>query len=128
MSRLRHVSVIVDEPAPGHYFWVLHESTDDAGVWGDLASSDLDFPTGGEAYDAGTVYPRRTQVTLPAAIPNVRRAGSKSMVPGNCWPSRSPIRQGQPLSKARASASVFPTRDASGTWSAWQPFDVSGAS
>ena len=55
MSQLRHLSVFVDEPDPGHYFWVLHESTEDANVWVNFASSDLDFPTWVEAYDSGTV-------------------------------------------------------------------------
>ena len=38
-----------------YLFWVLHESTEDANVWVNFASSDLDFPTWVEAYDSGTV-------------------------------------------------------------------------
>ena len=55
MSRLRRLSVFIDEPEPGHFFWALRESTKDTGVWMDLASSDLDFPTWVEAHDTGTV-------------------------------------------------------------------------
>ena len=55
MTHLRHVTVFVDEPDPGHFHWVLHESREDASVWVDLDSSVLSFPTWMEAFDAGCV-------------------------------------------------------------------------
>ena len=55
MTHLRHISVYVDEPDPGHFFWVLHESTADASVWVDFESSPLSFSSWGEAFQAGTV-------------------------------------------------------------------------
>ncbi|MDM0050924.1 hypothetical protein [Variovorax sp. J22R115] len=55
MSHLRHISVYVDEPDPGQYFWVLHESTEDASVWVDVQSSELSFASWTEAFEAGTV-------------------------------------------------------------------------
>lgn len=36
MSHLRHLSILVDEPEPGHFYWVLHASTEDASVWVDI--------------------------------------------------------------------------------------------
>ncbi|MEJ8852444.1 hypothetical protein [Variovorax rhizosphaerae] len=39
MSHLRHLSVFVDEPGPGHYFWVLHESTEDGSASPSIASA-----------------------------------------------------------------------------------------
>lgn len=55
MTHLRHISVFVDEPDPGHYHWVLYESTEDGSVWVDVDSSVLSFPTRMEAFDAGCV-------------------------------------------------------------------------
>ena len=55
MTQLRHVTVWVDEPDPGHFHWVLHESTEDASVWVDIDSSVLSFPSWTEAFEAGTV-------------------------------------------------------------------------
>ena len=53
MTHLRHISVFVDEPDPGHFHWVLHESTVDASVWVDIESSVDSFPSWMEAFDAG---------------------------------------------------------------------------
>ncbi|MEJ8851846.1 hypothetical protein [Variovorax rhizosphaerae] len=55
MSHLRHVSIFVDEPDPGHFYWVLHESTEDASVWIDIESSPNAFTSWTEAFEAGTV-------------------------------------------------------------------------
>lgn len=55
MSHLRHLSVFVDEPDHGHFHWVIHESTEDASVWVDIASSDESYPMWIDAFDAGNV-------------------------------------------------------------------------
>lgn len=55
MTHLRHISVFVDEPDPGHFHWVLHESTEDASVWIDLKSSADSFPGWLDAFTAGCV-------------------------------------------------------------------------
>ena len=55
MTHLRHITVFVDEPDPGHFHWVLHESSDDASVWTDVESSVESFPSWIEAFDAGYV-------------------------------------------------------------------------
>jgi hypothetical protein len=55
MSHLRRLSVFVDEPDPRHFFWVLHESAEDASVWTDIDSSALSYPSWTEAFEAGTV-------------------------------------------------------------------------
>ena len=55
MPHLRHLSVWVDEPDPGHFFWVLHESTEDASVWVDIESSPESFLSWTDAFEAGTV-------------------------------------------------------------------------
>jgi hypothetical protein len=53
MSHLRRISVFVDEPEPGQYFWVIHESTEDASVWVDIESSELSHPTWNAAFEVG---------------------------------------------------------------------------
>jgi len=55
MSHLRHISVFVDEPDPGHFHWVLHESTEDATVWTEIESSEESYPMWLDAFDAGNV-------------------------------------------------------------------------
>jgi hypothetical protein len=55
MGHLRHVSVFVDEPDPGHFYWVLHESTEDGSVWIDIESSAGPFLSWMDAFDAGCV-------------------------------------------------------------------------
>ncbi|MEJ8852882.1 hypothetical protein [Variovorax rhizosphaerae] len=47
--------MFVDEPDPGHFFWVLHESTEDASEWKDVQSGELAYQTWTEAFEAGTV-------------------------------------------------------------------------
>lgn len=42
-SHVRRISVHVDEPMPGHFFWVLMEECDDASHWMEIASSDLSY-------------------------------------------------------------------------------------
>ncbi|CAA2109721.1 hypothetical protein [Variovorax paradoxus] len=44
MAHIRRISVHVDEPEPGHFYWVLMEEVDDASQWNELESAD-------EAYD-----------------------------------------------------------------------------
>ncbi|MDR6453865.1 hypothetical protein [Variovorax paradoxus] len=44
MTRLRRIAVHVDEPDPGHFYWVLMEEGDDASEWEERESAD-------EAYD-----------------------------------------------------------------------------
>lgn len=39
MSKIRRVSLHVDEPQPGHYFWVLMEEGDDESHWQEISSS-----------------------------------------------------------------------------------------
>lgn len=55
MPHLRHLSVWVDEPEPGHFFWVLHESTEDANVWVDIKCSEEPSLSWMGAFDAGCV-------------------------------------------------------------------------
>lgn len=55
MPHLRHISVFVDEPDPGHFHWVLHESTEDATVWTEFAASEHSYPMWIDALDAGNV-------------------------------------------------------------------------
>lgn len=53
MSHLRHLSVWVDEPDPGHFFWVLHESSEDGSVWVDIESSAQPFLSWAQAFNEG---------------------------------------------------------------------------
>ena len=55
MSRLRHLSVWVDEPEPGRFYWVIHEMGDDASVWTDIDSGPESYDLCLDALDAGTV-------------------------------------------------------------------------
>ncbi|MDM0068375.1 hypothetical protein [Variovorax sp. J31P207] len=55
MTHLRHISVFVDEPDPGHFHWVLHESTEDATVWTEVEASEESFASWTDAFEAGTV-------------------------------------------------------------------------
>jgi hypothetical protein len=55
MTHLRHITVFVDEPDPGHFHWVLHESNEDASMWVDVESSIDSFPGWIDAFDAGCV-------------------------------------------------------------------------
>lgn len=40
MTRIRRIAVHVDEPDPGHFFWVLMEEGDDPSQWKELESAD----------------------------------------------------------------------------------------
>lgn len=53
MQHLRRLSVFVDEPEPGHFYWVLHESTEDTSVWVDVESSAQPYPTWNSAFEVG---------------------------------------------------------------------------
>ncbi|MDM0035725.1 hypothetical protein QTI33_26575 [Variovorax sp. J22P271] len=55
MTHLRHITVFVDEPDPGHFHWVLHESTEDASVWVDVEEGAQSYPSWTEAFEAGMV-------------------------------------------------------------------------
>ncbi len=55
MTHLRHLAVFIDEPEPGHFHWVIHESTQDATVWMDTESSVESYPMWIDAWDAGNV-------------------------------------------------------------------------
>ena len=55
MTRLRHIAIWVDEPDPGYFHWVLHESTEDGSVWVDIRSSAAPYRSWMEAFDAGSV-------------------------------------------------------------------------
>lgn len=50
---LRRLTVFVDEPDPGHYFWVLIESTEDAAVWTDIDAAQIPVGSWEEAFDKG---------------------------------------------------------------------------
>jgi hypothetical protein len=54
-THLRHLSIFVDEPDPGQFYWVLHESLEDAAVWVDVQASDESYPTWHQAFDEGVV-------------------------------------------------------------------------
>jgi hypothetical protein len=55
VNHLRRVSVFIDETEPGAFYWVLHESTEDATVWKDIDSSPDAYPMWIDAWDAGNV-------------------------------------------------------------------------
>ena len=52
---LRKISITVDEPDPGHFYWLLLESKEDASVWEALAAADEPCTSWGDAFDAGCV-------------------------------------------------------------------------
>jgi hypothetical protein len=53
ISHVRRIAVHVDEPTPGHFFWVLMEECDDASHWTELESADLSHDTWLDALHAG---------------------------------------------------------------------------
>ena len=55
MSHLRRISVFVEEPEPGHFHWILHESTEDATVWTEVQASEQSYCMWLDAFDAGVV-------------------------------------------------------------------------
>jgi len=54
MSHIRRISVYVDEPDPGHFYWVLMEEGDDASQWRELESADESYDMWLDALQAGT--------------------------------------------------------------------------
>ena len=53
IQQLRSVGVFVDEPDPGCFYWVIHESTEDATIWLDIAASDESFTSWLAAHESG---------------------------------------------------------------------------
>jgi hypothetical protein len=53
MSGIRRIAIHVDEPNPGHYFWVLTEEGSDASQWERLESADEPYDTWLDALQAG---------------------------------------------------------------------------
>ncbi|ADU36965.1 hypothetical protein [Variovorax paradoxus] len=53
MSHIRRISVHVDEPDPGHFYWVLMEEGDDASQWVELQSAEEGFDMWLDALQAG---------------------------------------------------------------------------
>lgn len=53
MSHIRRISVHVDEPDPGHFYWVLMEEGDDASQWVELESADQPYDMWLDALQAG---------------------------------------------------------------------------
>ncbi|WP_445286517.1 hypothetical protein [Variovorax atrisoli] len=54
MSRIRRISVHVDEPDPGHFYWVLIEEGDDASQWVELQAAEEGYDMWIDALQAGT--------------------------------------------------------------------------
>jgi hypothetical protein len=52
-THLRHLTIYVDEPDPGSFFWVLIESTEDSVVWKETRGSEDTYGTWVAAFDAG---------------------------------------------------------------------------
>lgn len=52
-THLRHISLSVDEPDPGHFHWILMESTEDAAIWSELRASDQSYEFYSQALRAG---------------------------------------------------------------------------
>lgn len=53
-THLRRLTIFVDEPDPGCFYWVLIESTDDAAIWRDVTAALDPAGTWREAWDLGT--------------------------------------------------------------------------
>ena len=51
--QLHSIGVFVDEPDPGCFYWIIHESTEDATVWLDVSASEESFLTWLEAFENG---------------------------------------------------------------------------
>lgn len=54
MSHIRRISVHVDEPERGHFYWILMEEGDDASQWRELESADEAYAMWLDALQAGT--------------------------------------------------------------------------
>ena len=53
MGHLWRIAVHVDEPDPGHFFWVLMEEGDDASPWKELESAGEPYEMWLDALQAG---------------------------------------------------------------------------
>jgi hypothetical protein len=53
-SHIRRISVHVDEPEPGQFFWVLMEEGDDASQWHEIESAAEPYDMWLDALQAGT--------------------------------------------------------------------------
>lgn len=53
MSRIRRISVHVDEPELGRFYWVLMEEGDDASQWHEVESADEGYDMWLDALQAG---------------------------------------------------------------------------
>ena len=54
MSHVRRISVHVDEPDPGHFYWVLMEEGSDASQWVELQAAEEGYDMWIDALQAGT--------------------------------------------------------------------------
>jgi|GEM_PF-6677221 len=52
-QQLRSIGVFVDEPDPGCFYWVIHESIEEATTWRDVSASEETFSTCLEAFESG---------------------------------------------------------------------------
>ena len=53
VSHVRRIAIYVDEPHPGHFFWVLAEECDDVSLWRELESAELSYAIWLDALHAG---------------------------------------------------------------------------
>ncbi|MDH6170031.1 hypothetical protein M2282_005201 [Variovorax boronicumulans] len=53
MNKIRRISVHVDEPDPGRFYWVLMEEGGDASQWAELQSADEGYDMWLDALQAG---------------------------------------------------------------------------
>ena len=53
MTNQRHNTVLVDEPTPGRFRWMVYESNEDVTAWIEVKSSAGYFATWREAFEAG---------------------------------------------------------------------------
>ncbi|MGJ7523658.1 hypothetical protein ACSFA0_24500 [Variovorax sp. LT1P1] len=52
-DHLRRISLSVDEPDPGCFYWLLMESTEDAAIWAELQASEQRYDSYSAALRAG---------------------------------------------------------------------------
>ena len=80
-QQLRSIGVFVDEPDPGCFYWVVHESTEDATIWLDISASEESFSTWLEAFESGNeallrlVVDKKTGPLSENANENVNHVG-----------------------------------------------------
>lgn len=53
MHRLRKIAVTVDEPLPGHFFWILLEARGGTDAWEVLTEAPLSSPRWSDAFNDG---------------------------------------------------------------------------